>query len=320
MSIDFSGRIDYNGSGDNMKATVFQEILDQLNRGESAELFLSADDKTYIRRFNRNGRLILLGCGHVSVDVYHLAKTLDFDIIAVDDRPSFANFDRFPQAEIICDDFVSAIEKLRITDQDYVCVLTRGHLWDIQCIRAVLSENAPYYLGVISSKKRAEGLREILLKEGFSSDNINKMHAPIGLKIGAMTTTEIAVSICAELIQERHKKLVKPLDNQLTQTNINLDLLRYLAATDEPRALVTVLSSTGSTPVKSGSMMAVNQLGLVHGTVGGGCGEAAAINKARRILGSGKSAVMTVDMNNEVAADNNMVCGGSMTVLIEDIC
>lgn len=302
-----------------MKSTVFQDLLDQLNRGESPNLILSTKDRTYIRKFAKTDRLILLGCGHISIDVYRLAKTIGFDVVAVDDRPSFANLERFPEAQIICDDFISAIEKLHITHRDYVCVLTRGHLWDAQCIRAILSGEMPYYLGLISSKKRAAGLREILIEEGFCQQDIDAIHAPIGLKIGAMTTAEIAVSICAELIQERHKQYIKPRENELTQTNVEFDLLRYLASSDEPRALVTVLSSTGSTPVKSGSMMAVNALGHVAGTVGGGCGEAAAISKACSILGSDKSAVLHIDMSNEVAADNDMVCGGSMTVLIENV-
>lgn len=305
--------------GDIMKATVFQELLEMLDRGESPDLVLSAENKTYIRKFAKTDRLILLGCGHVSIDVYRLAKTIGFDVVAVDDRPAFANYERFPDARIICDDFVSAIEKLGITHRDYVCVLTRGHLWDAQCIRAILSGETPYYLGLISSRKRATGLREILLEEGFEPEAIDAIHAPIGLKIGAMTTAEIAISICAELIQERHKQYVKPRENELTQTNVDFALLRYLASNNEPRALVTVLSSTGSTPVKSGSMMAVNALGHVAGTVGGGCGEAAAINKARRMLGKSEQAVLHIDMSNEVAADNDMVCGGSMTVLIENI-
>ena len=302
-----------------MKATVWQELLAALDRGESPDLVLSAENQTYIRKFAKIDRLILLGCGHVSIDVYRLAKTIGFDVVAVDDRPTFANYERFPDAEIICDDFVSAIEKLRITHRDYICVLTRGHLWDAQCIRAILSGEMPYYLGLISSKKRAAGLRDILIEEGFDQEAIDAIHAPIGLKIGAMTTAEIAVSICAELIQERHKQYVKPRDNELAQTNVDFDLLRYLASSDEPRAVVTVLSSTGSTPVKSGSMMAVNALGHVAGTVGGGCGEAAAINKARRMLDKSEQAVLHIDMSNEVAADNDMVCGGSMTVLIENI-
>ena len=302
-----------------MKASDFKKILDKLNSGDSPDLILNADGKTYIRRFQSADRLILLGCGHVSMDVYRLAKTLGFEITAVDDRTAFANSERFSECTVICDDFVSAIRKLQITDNDYVCVLTRGHRRDAECIRELLSGTVPYYIGLISSRKRAEGMRVLLADEGFSKEDIDGIHAPIGLKIGALTTAEIAVSICAELIQERHKKYVKPRDNELVQTNADYELLECLANADEPKAVVTVLSSTGSTPVKSGSMMAVDQIGAIKGTVGGGCGEAAAINKARRIIGSGKSAVMTFDMDNEVAADNDMVCGGSMTVLIEEV-
>lgn len=302
-----------------MKAAVFTDILDRIDRGESPELTLIADDKTYVRRFEKTDRLILLGCGHVALDVYRLAKTLDFDVIVVDDRPSFANYERFPNAAVICDDFVSAIRRLQITEQDYVCTLTRGHLWDAECIRTILSGAMPYYLGLISSRRRAAGLREILAAEGFRQEDIDRIHAPIGMPIGAMTTAEIAVSICAELIQERRRIRMIPSDNTLELTNADADLLRYLGEASEPHALVTVLSSTGSTPVKSGSMMAVNQLGAIIGTIGGGCGEAAAIQRARRIIGTGKNAVLSIDMSSEVAADNDMVCGGCMTVLIEDI-
>ena len=302
-----------------MKAAVFTEILDRLDRGECPELTLDADDKTYVRKFEKKDRLILLGCGHVALDVYRLAKSLDFDVIVVDDRPSFANYERFPQARVICDGFVSAIYSLKITERDYVCVLTRGHLWDAECIRTILSGTMPYYLGIISSRRRAAGLREILAEEGFRQEDIDRIHAPIGMSIGAMTTAEIAVSICAELIRERRKVRKVPLDNGLELTNVNTELLRYLGEASEPRALLTVLSSTGSTPVKSGSMMAVNQLGAIIGTIGGGCGEAAALQRARRIIGTGMSTVLSIDMSNEVAADNDMVCGGTMTVLIEDI-
>lgn len=302
-----------------MKAEIFTDIFNRLNRGESPELVLSADKSEYIRRFRKTDRLILLGCGHVSMDVYRLARTLDFDVICVDDRPKFANYERFPEATVICGDFVSSIKELNITENDFVCVLTRGHQWDSECVQAILSGTMPYYLGMISSKRRADGLREVLIELGFKREDIDRLHAPIGLKIGAMTTAEIAVSICAELITERHKLYKKPLDNELVQTNVSFELLHYLAESKEPRAVAVVLSSTGSTPVKSGSMMAVNMLGDTVGTVGGGCGEAAAISKSRRIIGTGESAVIHIDMSNEVAADNDMVCGGSMTVLIEDI-
>ncbi|WP_316608425.1 XdhC family protein [uncultured Ruminococcus sp.] len=302
-----------------MDSNTVKIILETLDRGESASLTLSADGTTYTRRFIPGDRLILLGGGHVSLDVYHMAFMLGFDVVAVDDRPEFCNKQRFPKAQVLCDSFENAIRKLHISARDYVCVLTRGHRWDRQCITAILSGEMPYYLGMISSRRRADGLRELLVEEGYDSAKISRIHAPIGLNIGAMTTMEIALSICAEMIAEKRKIKTSPIENELIQNNVNIKMLRYLAESDESRALITVLSSTGSTPVKSGSMMAVNRLGKGYGTVGGGCGEAAAIAKARQIIGTGSSTVYEVEMTDDVAAEDGMVCGGVMSFLIEDI-
>ena len=302
-----------------MERSIFKNLLKTIERGESAALTLSADGTTYTRRFIPGDRLILLGGGHVSLDMYRMALMLDFDVVVVDDRPEFCNSQRFPEAQVLCDSFENAIERLGITSRDYVCVLTRGHRWDRQCITAILSGEMPYYLGMISSRRRADGLRELLAEEGYDTEKLSRIHAPIGLNIGAMTTMEIALSICAEMIAEKRKIKMSPIENELIQNNANIKMLRYLAESDEPRALITVLSSTGSTPVKSGSMMAVNRLGKGYGTVGGGCGEAAAIAKARQIIGTGSSAFYEVEMTDDVAAEDGMVCGGVMSFLIEDI-
>ena len=302
-----------------MDSKVFADITDRLGRGETPELTVTVDGREYTRRFERSDRLILLGGGHVSLDVYRLARFLGFEVVVADDRQMFANSDRFPDARIICDSFESAIERIGVTERDYVCVLTRGHKWDRECVEKILSGTMPYYLGMISSRRRAEGLRDILIEKGYDKDRVAAIHAPIGLDIGAATTAEIALSVCSEMIREKRRERRRPGENELLQTDVNLDALGYLASSDEPRAFLMVLSSTGSTPVKSGSMMAVNGLGSGRGTIGGGCSEAAAVNRARRIIGSGGSDVITFDMTDEVAAENGMVCGGEMTVYICDV-
>ena len=139
------------------------------------------------------------------------------------------------------------------------------------------------------------------------------------LAIGAVTPAEIAVSICAQLVE--HRRALPETEypgTLLEQTNSDLSAIRYLAENGEPKALLLVLTSTGSTPVKSGSLMAVNKLGTGYGTIGGGCSEAAAMQRARKIIGTGGSCVIETDMTNDVAADEGMVCGGTMRVLIED--
>ena len=302
-----------------MKSSAFKKIAEQLNRGESSELVLKTENKEYIRKFEKNDRLILWGCGHVSLDVYRFAVMLGFSVVVADDRPTFANNERYPQAQLICDSFLSAIAKIGITERDYVCVLTRGHRWDQECVKAILSGTMPFYLGMIGSRRRVAGLKETLLEHGFDKNKIEQLHAPIGLDIGSVTTAEIALSICAQLIQVKRKVQHKPKENELAQTNVDEQLIAYLADVKEPCALVTVLESTGSTPVKSGSMMAVDRIGRTVGTIGGGCSEAAAIAKARRTIGSGNSEIIRIDMSNEIAAESGMVCGGEMTVMIEEI-
>jgi xanthine dehydrogenase accessory factor len=105
----------------------------------------------------------------------------------------------------------------------------------------------------------------------------------------------------------------------LPQQNTDLDALRFLSDDSRPAALLLVLSAKGSTPVKGGALMGADKLGNSAGTIGGGCGENQAILAARRLMDTGRSQVVTVDMTGDVAALEGMVCGGTMDVLIEDL-
>lgn len=202
---------------------------------------------------------------------------------------------------------------------DYVCVITRGHRWDGECLRQILSGTLPTYLGMISSKRRVDGLISLLAEEGFDPEALDRIHAPIGLKINAQTPAEIAVSICGEMIAHRRQYVRKDSRICLEQTNTDYSMLRFLAQSTQPKACALVLSSTGSTPVKPGAMMGIDALGNGYGTIGGGCSEAAIMVRARKIMGTGTSCVVKIDMTNEVAESEGMVCGGTMRVLLEDV-
>ena len=303
-----------------MKRQEFQRILDQLARGETPSLSKTVDGKSYTRLFRPESRLIILGGGHIAQPLCRIAAILDFSVTVVDDRISFANSERFPDAaQVICDSFSGAIEKLGIGAADYVCVITRGHRWDGECLRQILEGSFPFYLGMIGSKRRVTGLLGILASEGFSAESLARIHTPIGLKINAQTPAEIAVSICAELIVERRMVINQNSDACLEHTNTDYSMLEFLAQSPEKKAVALVLSSKGSTPVKPGSMMAIDYLGRGYGTIGGGCSEAEVMTKARKIMGTGKASVIDVDMTNDMAADEGMVCGGTMQVLLEDV-
>ena len=295
----------------------FSDILRRVERGERAALTRTVGASSYLRRFVPRERLILLGGGHVSLALARVAAALDFAVTVADDRAAFANRERFPMAErVVCDGISSAIEALDIRAGDYVCILTRGHRWDGECLRALLRGTEPTYLGMIGSKHRVAGLFGALRDEGF---DCSRIHAPIGLMIGAVTPEEIAVAIAAQLIEHRRAKPQTEDAAALAQTNTDMEALRFLASGEGHKALCLVLDTRGSTPVKSGALMAVDALGCGHGTIGGGCGEAQAMKSARALLGTGKTAVMEVDMTDDAAADDGLTCGGTMTVYIEDV-
>lgn len=298
----------------------FQKILEKLSRGETPQLIKTVEGRSYTRAFLPESRLILLGGGHIAQPLCAMASMLDFAVTVVDDRITFANSERFPEAaQVICNSFSNAISALNIRAADYVCVITRGHRWDGECLRQILSGTLPTYLGMIGSKRRVEGLLHLLSDEGYSSDDLSQVHAPIGLQINAQTPAEIAVSICAELINHRRKYVRKDQNISLSQTNTDYAMLRFLAEHPKPKAYALVLSSAGSTPVKPGAMMGIDYLGNGYGTIGGGCSEAAVMVRARKIMGTGQICVMEIDMTNEVAETEGMVCGGTMRILLEDV-
>lgn len=291
--------------------------------GAPAELILNTVDETgarrcYTRVFLPPARLILLGGGHVAQPLCRYAADLDFAVTVVDDRPSFANAARFPEAEhIVCDAFVPAIAGLTVTRYDYVCVITRGHRYDATCLRALFSGTMPRYLGLIGSRRRTIELFALLEEEGFPREQIDRVHTPIGLPIGAETPKEIAISILAELIQQRSSRSAEREAERLALASHEAELLTYLLSNQEPCALAVVVEKSGSTPVPTGAIMAVNQLGGIVGTVGGGCGEHEIVRYALDALRTGQAKWVDLDMSNDVAEEEGMVCGGHMKVWVE---
>ena len=147
--------------------------------------------------------LIVVGAGHVAVPVAQVGRLLDFEVIVVDDRPSFASPRRFPEADrIIVDDFGSAVEGLVIGPSTYVVLVTRGHTHDVQVLRRIVRSPAAY-IGMIGSRRRVYAVFKLLHDEGVPIDDLLRVHAPIGLDIKTETPGEIAVSIGAEMLKVR---------------------------------------------------------------------------------------------------------------------
>jgi xanthine dehydrogenase accessory factor len=147
--------------------------------------------------------LYLFGGGHVSLQIAKVAKSVGFKIVVIDDRPSFANQERFPMAdETRVEDMETVFERLPVDDQSYIVAVTRGHQHDEPVIEQAIRTNARY-IGMIGSKRKISRMWKKLIERGANRERLAQVHAPIGLEIGADTPEEIAVSIVAQLIQAR---------------------------------------------------------------------------------------------------------------------
>jgi xanthine dehydrogenase accessory factor len=160
----------------------------------------------------------------------------------------------------------------------------------------------------------------MLKEEGFDTDRLGKICTPIGLDIGAITPAEIAVSILSEVIAWKRMPEHGAPGRCCADSDLELSTLQYLAENHDPKAIVTVIETKGSTPRGAGAKMAVSPLGKVTGSIGGGCSEAAVIHDAVRIIGTGRYKIVEIDLTGEVAESDGMVCGGTMKVLVEDAC
>ncbi len=185
---------------------VVQEALDCLEKGEPQTVVkqISSGDwlEIFIEPLSPPSELLILGGGHIAKPLVVLGKLAGFEVTVIDDRPSFANRDRFPEADrVICLDFVSALKRTKIGPNTYVVIVTRGHRHDSECLNLCIGRSAAY-LGMIGSKRRIKIVLESL-HTGDPEVKLSRVHAPIGLDIGACTPEEIAISIMAEVILVR---------------------------------------------------------------------------------------------------------------------
>ena len=147
--------------------------------------------------------LYIFGAGHVAYNLYKVATVAGFEVVVIDDRESYANRERFPEArEVIAEDFETVTARITLPEASYIVIVTRGHRDDMRVLRWAVNANARY-LGMIGSKRKTISIYKELEKEGIPAEKFANVHAPVGLEIGAVTPEEIAVAIVAEMIAER---------------------------------------------------------------------------------------------------------------------
>ena len=269
--------------------TLYQRAIAALLRAEQ--------NVSLIRKewFCPQPKLFICGGGHVAKEVAALAAHLDFSVTVIDDRADLANRERFPAAEkVICDSYDNLKNHLE-PDACYV-VVTPDHKADLQCVSTILPTQYRY-LGMIGSRKKVAATFENLRLSGFAEGQIQTIFAPIGLPIGAVTPAEIAVSILAQIIQEKNKTHAASVDKALLELT-------------EPGMLCLITEKRGSAPRGVGSMIFVGE-NMVLGSIGGGEPEFRAIQHAKE---TPTFDVQEYALNRSAANGLDMICGGSIKV------
>lgn len=206
--------------------------------------------------------------------------------------------------ERIFGDFDTLSDRIPPYENAYYVVVTRGHLGDSACARAILKRPFAYF-GMIGSRTKVRITREKLLKEGFMEEQLDQIHAPIGLPIGGQMPAEIAVSIMAEIVQEKNRHFRTYCDEEVEAA----------VRRRTPGTMVTIIEKKGSSPRGTGSKMFVFRDGSTAGSIGGGKVE----------FEAGKHAVNIRNTETKVyelgqgAGDLGMICGGTVRVLFEPV-
>ena len=179
-------------------------LIEKANRSIHPVMETITDEQFVIERYFPPSTLFVYGAGHVSQQVAQLAGMVDFRTVVLDDRSEYANRDRFPKADsiMVLESFDECFAGLDINSDSYVVIVTRGHNHDKAVVTQALRTNAGY-IGMMGSKRKRDELFAALKQNGFSSEELLKVHCPIGIGIKATTPGEIAVSIIAELISAR---------------------------------------------------------------------------------------------------------------------
>jgi xanthine dehydrogenase accessory factor len=177
--------------------------FDLSGTGEEAWMICGGQMDVFLEPILPVETLYLFGAGHLSQSTAAVAKMLGLRVVVIDPRPEYNNIDRFPDADsLVVEECDNAFSELNVDKDSYIVIYTTGHVSDEQCLQFAVG-TAAKYVGMIGSKKKVKEIKERLRQKGVSQQQLDEIHAPIGLEINAQTPEEIAVSILAEIIKVR---------------------------------------------------------------------------------------------------------------------
>ncbi|MBD8939535.1 MAG: xanthine dehydrogenase [Lachnospiraceae bacterium] len=283
----------------------------------------------FLHSIGNRARLVICGGGHVSTALVRMAKLLDFEIWVLEDRPFFAEHAKQEGADhILCGDYVESLAKIpKDVDNYYVC-MTRGHRFDLECLKEIYKKTFAY-AGMMGSRKRSVLVRKDLEEAGYTKEQVQKLHSPIGLAIGAQTPAEIALSVISEIVQCKNERAkAAETDEAILEELTEPQRLSKFAVNDENemeyRMLCTIIEKRGSAPRSIGTQMLVTSDNRIIGTIGGGCAEAEVITRCRGYFAEmrkgihGICEIVKIQMSTDNVEEEGMVCGGRIEVLLEE--
>ena len=188
---------------------VLEAAVQKTHRRNETERLKIGDGELILEPVQGMPSVIIFGGGHVSKYVSRSAAMTGFRVTVVDDRPEYANAQRFPEAfRTMAMDFGEALDTIEVKPSTYIVIVTRGHRSDEDILSRVVSSPAKY-IGMIGSHRKVLTTYEHLAERGVSPDLLKRVHAPIGIDIGASTAEEIGISVVAQLIAVRRGEAAK---------------------------------------------------------------------------------------------------------------
>ena len=276
---------------------------------------LIGGQKVFCELLGQEKKLVICGGGHVASALIRIGRMTGYVVTVLEDRPEFADQAKAAGADrVICESFDRGLEQVNGDRDTFFVVATRGHRSDRICLEIIVGK--PHaYIGMVGSRKRVTVLKQALAEGGADPQVVNRVYSPIGLDIGAETPEEIGVAIMAEIIQVRRR--IK--ENGGYSRKMMEAILA--ANPDGPKVLATIVNRKGSAPREAGTKMLILPDGRCVETIGGGLVEAQVLEEGLGMIRGGEREprLFSVDMSGKDAADEGMVCGGEIDVMLEPI-
>ncbi len=220
MAVLEDGSIHGTIGGGTLEKYIIELCIGAIKEGESKTIDLPLDAEgvdmvcggkveVFIDVYKIKPKLLIIGGGHVGYAIYNIASLLNFNISIFEDREEFLTKERFPLAkELILGSIDERLRNYKIDNNTYIVIVSRGHKSDERALLEVINSNAKY-IGVMGSKGKVMTMMDKIRNSGITEENINKIYAPIGLKISSGSPEEIAMSIMAEILLIKNNGTLK---------------------------------------------------------------------------------------------------------------